>query len=209
MRVVIAGQPELADRLNSAGLLQLKQRITLRCEVPPLGAKETAAYVAGRIRAAGGAGGQVFTREAVALICKHSRGFPRLINVIADNALLGGFAAGQRPVGSDIVREICGDVDVHAAPADVDNGNLSGANAATPTRPSFSSPGEDVGQVAQAMRPPQDVAVLAAEPFTAQAVQEPAASDTPKIEAMWQPDDREIQEIFFNTYFEKVWSGPR
>jgi general secretion pathway protein A len=195
MRVVIAGQPELADRLNSAGLQQLKQRITLRCEVRPLGAKETAAYVAGRIRAAGGAGGQVFTREAVALICKHSRGFPRLINVIADNALLGGFAAGQRPVGSDIVREICGDSDIEAASAspvpataDVDNGHLFGAFAATPALSPISSQ-EDVGTVAPPMGPP--------------------ASDTPKTDALWQPDDREIQEIFFNTYFEKVWSGPR
>ena len=182
MRVVIAGRPELADRLNSAGLQQVKQRISLRCEVRPLGAKETAAYVAGRIRAAGGAGGQVFTREAVELICKHSRGLPRLINVIADNALLGGFASGQRPVGSDIVREICGDCDIQAAPA-------------------------DAGTVAQTMGPPQDVAVLAAERLTTQVVEEPAPSDTPKREALWQPDDREIQDIFFNTYFEKVWSG--
>ena len=210
MRVVIAGQPELADRLNSPGLQQLRQRISLRCEVRPLGAKETAAYVAGRIRAAGGAGGQVFTREAVAAICKHSQGFPRLINVIADNALLGGFAAGTRPVGSDIVREICGDFDIQAAPAessgravspthveppspvtattDVNIGQLSGAIAATPALSFFSSQVEDVGTVAQEMGPPQD---------------------TPKIETLWQPDDREIQEIFFNTYFEKVWAGPQ
>ena len=153
----------------------------------PLGAKETAAYVAGRIRAAGGAGGQVFTREAVALICKHSRGFPRLINVIADNALLGGFAAGKRPVGSDIVREICGDTDIEAAStspvpatADVNNGPLFGAFAATPA---LSSQGEDAGTVAQAVGPP---------------VQEPAASDTSKVDSLWQPDDREVQEIFFN-----------
>jgi general secretion pathway protein A len=195
MRVVIAGRPELVDRLNSPGLHQFKQRISLRCEVRPLEAKETAAYVAGRIRAAGGAGGQVFTREAVALICKHSRGFPRLINVIADNALLGGFAAGQRPVGSDIVREICGDSDIEAASAspvaataDVNNGHLFGAFAATPALPSVPSQGEDMGTVAQAVGPPQNA---------------------PKIDSVWQPDDREIQDIFFNTYFEKVWSGPQ
>jgi len=195
MRVVIAGRTELADRLNTAGLHQLKQRIGLRCEVRPLAAKETAAYVAGSIRAAGGAGGQVFTREAVALICKHSQGLPKLINVIADNALLGGFAAGQRPVGSGIVREICGDSDIDVtsaspvpATADVNNGHLFGAFAATPALPSFSGQ-EDAETVAPAMGPP--------------------APDTPKTEALWQPDDRDIQEIFFNTYFEKVWSGPQ
>jgi hypothetical protein len=73
---------------------------------------ETAAYVAGRIRAAGGVGSQVFTREAVTLLHERSRGIPRLISVIADNALLSGFAAQQRPVGSSIVREVCKDFDL-------------------------------------------------------------------------------------------------
>ncbi len=118
MTVIIAGQPELADRLNDVRLRQFKQRIGLRCELRPLTAKETAGYVAGRIRAAGGVGAQVFTRDAVALIYEHSRGLPRLISLIADNALLGGFAADKRPVGSEIVRQVCGDFDIHDASAD-------------------------------------------------------------------------------------------
>ena len=115
MTVIIAGQPELADRLNNPNLRQFKQRVGLRCELRPLTATETAAYIAGRIRTAGGAGAQVFTRESVAVIYRHSKGLPRVISVIADNALLGGFAAGQRPVGSDIVREVCRDFDLQAA----------------------------------------------------------------------------------------------
>jgi general secretion pathway protein A len=117
MSVIIAGQPELADRLNDVRLRQFKQRIGLRCELRPLSAKETAGYVAGRIRAAGGVGAQVFTRDAVALIYEHSRGLPRLISLIADNALLGGFAADKRPVGSEIVRQVCADFDIHDASA--------------------------------------------------------------------------------------------
>ena len=97
--VILAGQPELAERLNDQSLRQLKQRIALRCELRPLTLQETAGYIAGRIRAAGGMGAQVFTREAVALIHERRAGIPRTISVIADNALLGGFAAGQRPVG--------------------------------------------------------------------------------------------------------------
>jgi general secretion pathway protein A len=112
LSVIIAGQPELADRLNGPSLRQFKQRIALRCELRPLGAAETAAYIAGRIRAAGGVGAMVFTREAVALIHEFSRGIPRTISVIADNALLGGFAAGQHPVGSVIVREVSRDFDL-------------------------------------------------------------------------------------------------
>lgn len=112
LSVVIAGQPEVAARLNNDALRQLKQRIALRCELRALTLMEAAAYLAGRIRAAGGVGAQVFTREAVTLIHERSRGIPRTISVIADNALLSGFATGQRPVGIAIVREVCRDFDL-------------------------------------------------------------------------------------------------
>ena len=109
--VVLAGQPELADRLNETGLRQLKQRVGLRCVLAPLDVRETAAYVAGRIRLAGGVAGQLFTREAVLLVHQHSRGIPRVINVICDNALLAAFAAGQRPIPSDMISDVCRDFD--------------------------------------------------------------------------------------------------
>lgn len=112
LSVIIAGQPELADRLNAQELRQLKQRIALRCELRQLTRVETEAYVSGRIRAAGGVASQVFTREAVALLCEAARGLPRTINVLADNALLGGFAAGVKPVGRDLVLEVCRDFDL-------------------------------------------------------------------------------------------------
>jgi type II secretory pathway predicted ATPase ExeA len=120
--LILAGQPELADRLNLPGLRQLKQRVALRCELKPLSLAETATYLAGRIRAAGGVGAQVFTREAVALIHERSHGLPRTTNVIADNALVSGFALGVRPVGRQVVWEVCQDFDlgvVPAPPADV------------------------------------------------------------------------------------------
>jgi len=109
LTVILAGQPEVSDRLNEHELRQLKQRIALRCELRPLTLPETAAYLAGRIQAAGGVGAQVFTREAVGVIYESSRGIPRVINVIADNALLGSFGLGQRPVTSRVVREVCAD----------------------------------------------------------------------------------------------------
>jgi general secretion pathway protein A len=112
LSVIIAGQPELATRLNQQDLRQLKQRVALRCEIRPLTLLETEAYVSGRIRAAGGSGAKVFTREAVALLYQVSGGLPRIINVVADNALLGGFAAGIRPVGRDVVLEVCRDFDL-------------------------------------------------------------------------------------------------
>src|SRR2546422_238910 len=84
--VVLAGQPELAGRLNEASLRQLKQRIALRCDLAPLTLQETASYIAARIRIAGGDSARVFTREAVMLIHERSGGIPRVISVICDNA---------------------------------------------------------------------------------------------------------------------------
>jgi hypothetical protein len=52
-----------------------------------------------------------------------------------------------------------------------------------------------------------DASALASEPFPAEGVQEPAAPDAPKTDSLLRRDDREIQEIFFNTYPEKVWDG--
>lgn len=110
--VVLAGQPELAERLNDRSLRQLKQRVALRCELRPLTLQETGAYIAGRIRAAGGQAAQVFTREAVATIHARANGLPRVINVIADNALVTAFAANHRPVTSEMVLEVCRDFDL-------------------------------------------------------------------------------------------------
>jgi type II secretory pathway predicted ATPase ExeA len=110
--LIIAGQPEIAERLNGASFRQFKQRIALRCALRPLSLNESVGYVASRIRSAGGAPADVFTREAVMLIHEYSRGIPRTINVLADNALVSGFAAQQRPVKTAVVRDVCIDFDI-------------------------------------------------------------------------------------------------
>jgi general secretion pathway protein A len=116
LSVVLLGQPELATRVSEHSLRQLKQRIALRCDLRPLQASESIAYVARRITRAGGKPAELFTREAVLLIHEYARGIPRTINVIADNALLGGFAAERRTVPRQIVADVCRDFDV-APPA--------------------------------------------------------------------------------------------
>ena len=110
--LVLAGQPELANRLNDRSLRQLKQRVALRCQIAPFDLSNTASYVASRIQTAGGDPLSLFTREAVELIHQHAHGIPRTISVICDNALLNGFAVGQRPVTSEIVMEVCVDFDL-------------------------------------------------------------------------------------------------
>jgi general secretion pathway protein A len=110
--VVLSGQPELAERLNSSALRQIKQRVALRCTLRAFTVDETAAYIAGRTRVAGGQSARLFSREAVAAIHEASGGIPRTINVICDNALIAGFAMDQRPVRQDIVFEVCRDLDL-------------------------------------------------------------------------------------------------
>ncbi|MGE0702780.1 MAG: ExeA family protein [Vicinamibacterales bacterium] len=112
--LVLAGQPELAQRLNDPSLRQLKQRVALRCLLEPLTLSETGAYIAHRIRSAGGEAARLFTREAVVLIHQQAGGLPRLVNVICDNALLSGMALGRQPVGRDVVAEVCRDFDFDA-----------------------------------------------------------------------------------------------
>jgi general secretion pathway protein A len=120
MPLVLAGQPELAARLDEPEHRQLKQRIALRCDLMPLTIKETAAYIAGRVRIAGGDVTRMFTRDAVELIHRRSRGIPRSISVICDNALIGGLAAGTKPVGRNIVVEVCRDFKMAGADGGVD-----------------------------------------------------------------------------------------
>jgi len=110
--LVLVGQPELRDRLNESGLRQLKQRVTLRCEIESFTPHETAGYISHRVRTAGGDAARLFTREAVLLIHDRSRGIPRTISVLCDNALLTGFALNRQPVDSEVVLDVAHDFDL-------------------------------------------------------------------------------------------------
>jgi general secretion pathway protein A len=110
LAVVLVGQPELAVRLNDSSLRQLKQRVTLRCELALLTLQETAAYIVARVRTAGGRAELLFTTDAVRTIYEYSNGIPRTISVICDNALVNGFAADVKPIGKDLVIEVCRDL---------------------------------------------------------------------------------------------------
>jgi general secretion pathway protein A len=116
LQIILTGQPELADRLNQPSLRQLKQRVALRCTLGRLDKTETGAYIAARIWSAGGEDRQLFTPEAVDIIYEASRGIPRTVSVLCDNALLGGFAADENPVGRETVLEVCRDLDLMPEP---------------------------------------------------------------------------------------------
>ncbi|HSL22765.1 MAG TPA: AAA family ATPase [Vicinamibacterales bacterium] len=112
LTTVLAGQPELADRLNESARWHLKQRVALRCALQPLTPDETLLFVAARIRRAGGDPAEVFTQQAVQACHAHACGIPRLVCVICDNALIAAYAAGEKPVRAARVLEVCRDLDL-------------------------------------------------------------------------------------------------
>ncbi|HET6724554.1 MAG TPA: AAA family ATPase [Gammaproteobacteria bacterium] len=103
MQIILAGQPELREMLARRDLRQLAQRVTARYHLMPLTAVETREYVEHRLRIAG-AGGAIFTPAALRELYRRSGGVPRLINILADRALLGAYAAEERRCGAALVR---------------------------------------------------------------------------------------------------------
>jgi hypothetical protein len=112
VNVVLVGQPELAGRLNDPKLRQFKQRVVLRCSLPPLDFESTVSYIASRLRVAGAVPSDVFTKDAVRAIYEASRGIPRTIGVVCENALLAGYAAQQKPIVRAIVADACRALDL-------------------------------------------------------------------------------------------------
>lgn len=118
MTLALLGQPKLAARLNEEMWAQLKQRIEIRSTLVPLELAETAAYVWSRVRTAGADAAQIFTADAIRLMHDRSRGIPRTISVIAENALVAGFAERERPVTRRLVETVCTDLDLLAQPSE-------------------------------------------------------------------------------------------
>ncbi|NQU42459.1 AAA family ATPase, partial [bacterium] len=109
IQIVLVGQPELNEKLNRPELRQLKQRIAVRSMIRPLTTKESQAYVEHRLAQVGAQRKDVFSTGAVQRMASHSGGAPRLLNILADNALISGYALQKRPVGRGIVREVIRD----------------------------------------------------------------------------------------------------
>lgn len=114
MQILLAGQPELAARLASPGLVQLRQRISIVCRLKPLTCAETSEYVTHRLRLAGGGNGNLFAPEALAEIHRLSEGMPRNINNLCFHALTLAFAKGRKSIDPSMVEEIRSDLDLES-----------------------------------------------------------------------------------------------
>jgi general secretion pathway protein A len=109
LQIILIGQPELRDVLARNDLRQLAQRITGRYHLDPLSREESTGYVRHRLRIAG-ATVEMFTNAALAELYRVSGGIPRLLNIIGDRALLGGYSADQHVITPALVRRAASEV---------------------------------------------------------------------------------------------------
>jgi len=109
LQIILIGQPELRDLLARNDLRQLAQRITGRYHLDPLSRAETEGYVKHRLRIAG-ATSELFTGGALRELYRVSGGVPRLINIISDRALLGGYSEDRHRIPAGMVRRAAGEV---------------------------------------------------------------------------------------------------
>jgi general secretion pathway protein A len=109
LQIILVGQPELDETLSLQGFRQLRQRVNMRYHLPPLSENETDEYIEKRLRIAGGRS-PIFTKRALKEIYQRSKGIPRLINILCDNALLTGYAQDQKIVDKKIIREAAKDL---------------------------------------------------------------------------------------------------
>ena len=110
LQIVMVGQPELETKLNRYELRQLKQRIAIQCRLERLDDEEVGPFIHYRLGAVGYNRPHLFTSDAIREIAYYSKGFPRLINILCDNALLMAYATSQRRITPDIVREAAEDL---------------------------------------------------------------------------------------------------
>jgi len=110
LQILLVGQPELDEKLDSVDLRQLKQRIALRSHLASLDLNETKGYIERRLQLAGSPEpALVFPQETVATIHRYSRGIPRLINTICENALVAAYARQLKSVTEEIIEGIAVD----------------------------------------------------------------------------------------------------
>ena len=112
LQIVLVGQPELRDKLNSPELKQLRQRIAIRYHLAPLSLEEVRRYVDHRLAVAGARSGfPSFGDDAIEEVFRYSKGAPRLINILCDKALLLLFVRDARHVTAEMVKECIDEIE--------------------------------------------------------------------------------------------------
>jgi len=108
LQIILVGQPELKDMLQLPQLRQFAQRVSSDFHIKPLSFRETVGYVDHRLSVAGQSE-PLFSEEAIRLIFEHSKGIPRVINVLCETSLVYGVSYKAREITHDIVTDVIED----------------------------------------------------------------------------------------------------
>ena len=111
IQIILMGQPELKKKLALPKLEQFRQRVVFHFHLEPLNREETSEYIRHRLRKAGNSAADIFTEDAINEIYKHSKGVPRLINVVCHNALISGLVYDTKKITSKIALEAIGEAE--------------------------------------------------------------------------------------------------
>jgi general secretion pathway protein A len=108
LQIILVGQPELDEKLDSAKLRQLKQRIAVRTRLSALDANETKRYIERRLEIAGASSSscQLFSQQAIETVYLYSQGLPRVINTICDNALIAAYANRLTLIDPETIKRV-------------------------------------------------------------------------------------------------------
>jgi general secretion pathway protein A len=105
LRIILAGQPELNEKLDAPELVQLTQRIRLRFHLSTLTQAEMRAYIQHRLEVAGGGDRQIFAEDTFADLYRYTGGVPRLINTLCDTSMMAAYTASHEFVTLDDIKE--------------------------------------------------------------------------------------------------------
>ena len=147
LQIVLAGQPELEERLKLPQLRQLRQRITLRCRTSALSLEETYGYIAERLRIAGANGEPIFSKEAIQAVHQYSRGIPRVVNLLCEHSMINAYVDTLRPVPAHLVEEVAREFQLDEVPPISGNGSSSAAQQSANTQALYDSLNELLGRL--------------------------------------------------------------
>ena len=135
LQVVLAGQPELDEKLRRPELRQLHQRVMFRCSLASLSIEETSEYIKSRLARAGLRNSAVFTEESLAAVHLYAQGTPRVINLLCEHALIAGYSDGETVITPETIRRVATIFDLKSYSAIASTEELPGYRELIPAPP--------------------------------------------------------------------------
>ncbi len=112
LQIIFVGAPEFQDKISAPRLRQFGRKIRIKCQISALTEEESRKYIDHRLKLVGSRSREVFAPEAISMIISYARGFPRVINILCDNAFMIGYGLSERRVDENIIRKAIEDMKV-------------------------------------------------------------------------------------------------